>query len=113
MYKPSYKLVVIATDGSIDITNENLPTVFVVTQSDSSFQYRVKGFKSGDRIVSQLSVPGSISNQESFADGSLSLQCASGGNIVKITLTGLTAAQDRAVFGPSDLNTVFGAGTVS
>jgi len=111
MYKPSYRLVVIATDGFIDITNENLPTVFVVTQNDSSFQYRVKGFKSGDRIVSQLSVPGSISNQESFADGEVSLQFAVDGVIARLTLIGLSADQDSKVLATENLNNLFGSGT--
>jgi len=52
-------------------------------------------------------------DQSSFTDGSISLQYASGGNVVKITLTGLTATQDSAIFGASDLNTVFGPGTFS
>jgi len=54
-----------------------------------------------------------IADQTSFSDGTVSLQYKSGDNIAKITLTGLTTAQDSLIFGVNDLNTVFGAGSFS
>jgi len=88
-------------------------TTFTLGPITSSYTHTIAGFGAGDKIVGPAGVLASVADQTSFTDGSLSLQYASGGNIVKITLTGLTAAQDGGVFGPSDLNTVFGAGTVS
>ena len=38
---------------------------------------------------------------------------AAAGQIVAITLTGLSSAQDSALFGSADFNTVFGAGTLA
>ena len=79
----------------------------------SGYNYAIAGFNAGDRIVSPLGTLVTIADQTSFSDGTVSLQYKSGDNIAKITLTGLTTAQDSLIFGVNDLNTVFGAGSFS
>ena len=75
-----------------------------------TFAYSIPGFGAGDKIVSPAGLAPSLING-SFSDGNVALQYATGGNVVTITLTGLTNAQDGSLFGANDLNTVFGAGT--
>ena len=72
--------------------------------------YSIPGFGAGDKIVSPTGVAPSLLNS-SFSDGTVTLQYTTPGNVVNITLTGLTNAQDGSIFGASDLNNVFGAGT--
>jgi hypothetical protein len=47
----------------------------------------------------------------SFSDGKVTLEDAQSGQVAQVILAGLTPAQDALLFGPSDLNTVLGAGT--
>jgi hypothetical protein len=86
---------------------------FSLASVTSSYDYTIAGFGAGDRIVGPSGVTPTITDQGSFTDGSLSVQYVSGGNVVKITLTGLTAAQDSAIFGIPFLNSVFGEGTIT
>ena len=75
-----------------------------------SFTYSIPGFGVSDQIRSPIGIaPGFVNN--SFTDGNATLQYTTPGNVVNITLTGLTNAQDGSLFGASDLNNVFGAGT--
>jgi len=85
-------------------------TTYTVATPASSFVYSIAGFGAGDKIVSPAGVAASLTNG-SFTDGTATVQYATGGNVVQITLTGLTNAQDGALFAATDLNTVFGAGT--
>jgi|EndMetStandDraft_3_1072993.scaffolds.fasta_scaffold29464_2 hypothetical protein len=82
-----------------------------------NYTYTINGFDAlnvaqgvGDHIVSPAGVPVSLNNS-SFTDGSVTLEYAQGGQVATIVITGLTNAQDAALFQPADLNTVFGAGT--
>ena len=72
-----------------------------------SYAYQISGFGSGDKIMSPAGVSGTLVNG-SLADGVALIQYVSGGQTVSITLTGLTTAQDGALHGITDLNTVFG-----
>ena len=74
-----------------------------------SYSYQISGFGSGDKIISPAGVSGTLVNA-SPTDGVASIQYVSGGQTVSITLTGLTTAQDSALHGTTDLNTVFGLG---
>jgi len=85
-------------------------TTFTIAPITSSYTYTITGFGAGDRIVSPLGTPVSIADQSRFDDGSFSVQYASGGNIVKISLTGVDTYQDGRIFSVSDLNAVFGPG---
>ena len=72
-----------------------------------SYAYQISGFGSDDKIMSPAGVSGTLVNG-SPADGVASIQYVSGSQTVSITLTGLTTAQDGALHGITDLNTVFG-----
>lgn len=78
--------------------------------SAGPFVYTVDGFGAGDKIVSPAGNAGTLINS-SFTDGQATIQYANSGVVTQIVLTGLTAAQDAQLFGTSDLNTVYGAGT--
>lgn len=75
-----------------------------------NFNFNINGFDAGDRIVSPMGVAGTLHNS-SPNDATATLQYGSGGQTVNVTLTGLTTAQDGALVGLADFNTVFGAGT--
>ena len=99
----------IAGQGSIDASSSNF--MFTVSPIASSYVYTIRGFDVGDRIVGPAGLTPTISDQNSFTDGTVAVQFAKDGNVVKLRLTGLTAVQDGAIFRVEDLNTVFGAGS--
>ncbi len=74
-----------------------------------SYSYQISGFGLGDRIIGPAGVSGTLVNG-SATDGVASIQYVSGSQTVAITLTGLTTAQDSALHGTTDLNTLFGLG---
>ncbi|BBD98243.1 tandem-95 repeat protein [Sphingobium amiense] len=80
------------------------------TVEAGNYVHTISGFGAGDEIVSPAGNPGTLNNSD-FTDGQATIQYANSGQVTQIVLTGLTRAQDEALFGPSDLNTVFGAGT--
>ena len=82
------------------------------TLAMGNYAYSISGFGSGDKIVSPAGVPSSLLNN-SYTDGAVTIQSASAGQMVQITLTGLSNAQDAALNSLSDLNAVFGVGTLT
>jgi hypothetical protein len=86
-----------------------LGDAFTYMVAMGSYNYQIGGFASGDRIIGPTDVSGTLVNNNA-TDGSASIQYVSGGNTVNITLTGLSTAQDGALHGTADLNTVFGLG---
>ena len=106
---PTPSVAVSAAGSATETSATN--TTYTVGPITSSYTYTIAGFGAGDKIVSPTGVTATIADQSSFSDGSVSLQYASGGNVVKITLTGLTNAQDAGILGITGLNSVFGQGT--
>lgn len=80
------------------------------TVTAGNYVHTITGFSTGDKIISPAGNPGTLENS-SFTDGKAVIQYANNGQVTQIELTGLTNTQDAALFGTSDLNTVFGAGT--
>ncbi|NDD14966.1 MAG: hypothetical protein EB072_20620, partial [Betaproteobacteria bacterium] len=108
---PSDRVNVLITGaGSFNASTGDI--TFNLASITSTYSYAITGFGAGDSLVGPTGISPSITN-DSFADGVIELGFASSGNLVKITLTGLTASQDGAIFGASDINTVFGAGTLT
>jgi hypothetical protein len=99
----------ITNQGSIDASFNDF--MFTVSPIISSYEYTIRGFGAGDRIAGPVGLTPTISDQNSFTDGAVTVQFAKDGNVVKLRLTGLTAVQDGAIFRVEDLNTVFGAGS--
>lgn len=105
---PSTAAIAVNAAGSVSDA-DNVNTTYTV--SLGNYTYTIDGFdKGGDKIVSPAGVPVGLNNS-SFTDGKVEIEYASGGQVAKIVLTGLSAADDAKIFGTSDLNTVFGAGT--
>jgi VCBS repeat-containing protein len=102
---PPSQNATISAAGTTDATTGN--NTYTVVQGN--YNHTITGFAAGDKIVG----PGNYGTLEnaSFTDGKAVIQFATGGQITQIELTGLTNAQDAQLFGTSDLNTVFGAGT--
>ncbi|NBY54965.1 MAG: hypothetical protein EBQ48_06310, partial [Betaproteobacteria bacterium] len=98
-------------NGSGGFNSSTGDVSFSLAPINSSYIYSITGFGIGDRIISPGAAPVAISDQTSFVDGVVSLQYATGGHIVKVVLTGLSVAQDSAIFGVSDLDKVFGPGS--
>ncbi len=84
-------------------------TSFVV--APGTFNVTISGFKATDHISFANSSLVSVSNT-SYTDGSVTLQYSSGGQTEKVILIGLSGVQDAAINSATDLNTVFGTGTL-
>ncbi|NDD13720.1 MAG: hypothetical protein EB072_14005, partial [Betaproteobacteria bacterium] len=74
----------------------------------AGYTYTIYGFGAGDKIIGPSELDTRFSN-DSFVDGSVTLTY---GTFANVTLTGLTAAQDSALFSTSSFNDVFGPATL-
>jgi hypothetical protein len=99
-------VVPVFTSGTVSALGD----AFTYMVAMGSYNYQIGGFGTSDRIIGPTGVSGTLVNNNA-SDGSASIQYVSGGNTVSITLTGLSTAQDGALHGTADLNTVFGLGT--
>jgi Ca2+-binding RTX toxin-like protein len=99
--------VAVSGDGS---SNASLLTTDY-TVAAGSYTYTIAGFGDDDSIDFPDSNAATVNNV-SFTDGSVDLQWADAGNVVTITLTGLTNDQDIVLNSVDDFNTLFGAGTI-
>jgi len=84
---------------------------YSISPLTSTYDYTITGFATGDKVFSPVGVTPTVVNN-SFTDGNVTIQYASSGNVVRIILTGLTAAQDGQLYSASQFNVVFGAGTL-
>ena len=103
-----------ATTVNVDGTQTTLDgsggkTSFVV--APGTFNVTISGFKATDHISFANNSLVSVSNT-SYTDGSVTLQYSSGGQTEKVILIGLSGVQDAAINSATDLNTVFGTGTL-
>ena len=96
------------TQASVSGSAGNL--AFVIAAGN--FTETISGFRSGDTLSFVDNTLISVSNT-SYTDGNVTLTYASGGKVANVVLTGLTASQDASINFGSDLNTVFGTGTLS
>ena len=76
-----------------------------------NYSATITGFGAGDVLRGPTGVSASVTN-DSFTDGEVKLSWSSAGQTVTITLTGITAAQDGAIFSTASFNGVFGPGSV-
>ncbi|RYE64292.1 MAG: hypothetical protein EOO83_01775, partial [Oxalobacteraceae bacterium] len=91
-------------------TNNAAGANVTYTVQAGNYVNTISGFGAGDKIISPAGNPGTLENS-SFTDGKAVIQYANNGQVTQIELTGLSATDDAKLFGTSDLNTVFGAGT--
>jgi methionine-rich copper-binding protein CopC len=114
-----------ATVSATAATSISLNTVVAVSGTGSAasgditfnvaignYSYSISEFCAGDKIIGPAGNAGTVVNS-SFTDGNATVKYALAGQVAQITLTGLTNAQDGSLFGLADLNTLFGAGTIS
>ena len=110
------------TGGSsaVTITSANSSTAFdaassnvAYTVSEGTYSATIGHFAAGDSInfngVAAASL--SIVNSNS-SDGSVVITGNFGSNVVDLTLTGLSAAQDAAILGQNSFNNLFGTGSL-
>ena len=76
-----------------------------------NYNHEVTGFGRGDVLDFPDGVAATVNN-ESFTDGRVQVQWASGGQTIVVTLTGLTAAVDATLNSGADFVAAFGAGTI-
>lgn len=111
---PTNAAITVNAAGSVTDA-DNVNTTYTVQQGN--YAYTITGFDAidadgGDKLVSAGGVTPTVINGD-FGDGKVDLQFASPGNIVTVTIAGLTAAQDSAIVGLNSFKNVFGAGSVA
>ena len=79
--------------------------------SAGSFSVNINNFKATDKLGFVNNNIVSVSNT-SYTDGSVTFQYSSAGQTAKVVLVGLSAVQDAGLNTVTDLNNVFGAGTL-
>ncbi len=81
------------------------------TFAAGTYTYTIAGFGNGDKLTFPAGVTPTVVNG-SYADGSVTVQWASAGQLIQVVLTGLGDKDIQLNF-ISDFNTVFGAGTIN
>ena len=101
--------VAVTAGGSVTETAATNTTFNVAA---GNYTYNIAGFGAGDKLVFPTAGLATIVNAD-LTDGIVDVQYASGGTTTVIHLTGIPAATDGAIFGVTDFNTAFGAGTLA
>lgn len=100
--------VAVAAAGTTDAVTGD----FAFNVAAGEFTYNVAGFNAGDAIDFPAANAPTVKNTN-FTDGVVDLQYAADGKVATLHLTGLTAAQDAAIFSVNSFNTVFGANSLT
>ena len=106
---PGFTTTVNVDGSQITLDGSAGNTSFVV--APGTFNVTISGFKATDHISFANNSLVSVSNP-SYTDGSVTLQYSSGGQTEKVILIGLSGVQDAGINSATDLNTVFGTGTL-
>jgi hypothetical protein len=105
---PTDQATTVTTGGSDDASRGNV----TYTLQGGEYTYAISNFAAGDKLVFPAGNPPSVDNQ-SFTDGTIKISCTTtAGAIVNVELQKLSTAQDKVV-SVSDINTIFGAGTIT
>lgn len=80
--------------------------------ASGNYTYNINGFGSGDKLAFATGQALSITNN-SGSDGVIDITGTANGQLVTIHLTGVSAAQDGAVFSVDSFNTAFGSGSLA
>lgn len=80
--------------------------------ASGNYTYNINGFGSGDKLAFATGQALSITNN-SGTDGVIDITGTANGQLVTIHLTGVSAAQDGAVFSVDSFNTAFGSGSLA
>lgn len=87
-------------------------TDFAYLLAPGNYTYSICQFGKGDQLVFPAGT-GISTDNSNFGDGAAKLESTSTAGTVTVELTCLTPAQDAAIFTVNDVNTLFGAGTVT
>lgn len=103
---PSEKITISQT-GGFDASSNDTQFDFVA----GDYNYQITGFGEGDVLNLPNDVEATVKNSN-FSDGSVDVQWAAKGQVILITLTGLTTVQDGAIYSVTSFNNVFGDGSI-
>ncbi|MDD2863632.1 MAG: Ig-like domain-containing protein [Methylococcales bacterium] len=98
--------VAVSAAGTSDVSTGKVQLNFAA----GNYAQTVTGFGAGDVLNFPNDVPATVTNLA--VDGSVYVEWATNGTVVGVTLTGLTNAQDNAIFDVNSFNSVFGAGSI-
>jgi len=88
--------------------------IFVIAAG--GYTHTISGFEAGDKLRFSFTASLNVLRDTSQTDGSQSFTASdpeTGATTTTIILTGITAAQDDALFNVPSINTVFGIGTIA
>lgn len=103
---PSEKITISQT-GGFDTSSNDTQFDFIA----GNYNYQITDFGEGDVLNLPNDVEATVKNSN-FSDGSVDVQWAAKGQVILITLTGLTTAQDGAIYSVTSFNNVFGDGSI-
>ncbi|MDD2864526.1 MAG: type I secretion C-terminal target domain-containing protein, partial [Methylococcales bacterium] len=99
--------ILVTGAGSSDASVGNVRLEF----AEGTYDYSVSNFGAGDALIFPNYQNPTLTNTNS-TDGDVTVEWASAGSVMTVTLTGLTNAQDSAIFDIPSFNSVFGAGSI-
>ena len=102
---------VISAAGTTTATSGN--DIYVINAG--GYTHTIAGFAAGDKLRFSFTASLNVLRDTDQADGSQSFTASdpNSGATTTIILTGITAAQDDALFNVPSINTVFGSGTIA
>jgi hypothetical protein len=99
----------VTVSGAGSVSADAADTVY--TLQPGTYVYDVSGFAAGDRLVFPAGVAPTVDNND-WNDGIVLVEWASGGSLITVRLTGYTPDQDWQLNSVSQINAMFGEGTV-
>ncbi|MCG8612148.1 MAG: hypothetical protein MI864_16615 [Pseudomonadales bacterium] len=95
--------------GTTTATSDEEVFVF----ASDTYAHTITGFAAGDVLnFPENTVPVTLDNEDP-GDGMINLSAISGNNIINVTLTGISTANDEAISGEASFEAVFGSGAIS
>ena len=101
--------VAVSAANTTPFDASKVANIFNVAEGD--YTYNITGFSDDDAVYFPAANTASVKNSD-FADGNVDLQYANNGKVALIHLSGLTPAQDAALYSTSAFNTLFGTDTI-
>ena len=101
--------VAVSAANATPFDASKVANIFNVAEGD--YTYNITGFGDDDAVYFPAANTPSVKNTD-FTDGNVDLQYANNGKVALIHLSGLTPAQDAALYSAKAFNTLFGADTI-
>jgi hypothetical protein len=100
--------VAVTGAGNVDAAGADFAYAFTA----GTYTYEIANFAAGDTLDFPDAVAATVSNT-SFTDGAVTVQWASGGEIITVNLTGIALENEVALSSVAGFNALFGAGTIA